>query len=134
MGLLDMVKNVLKSGDIQGGNPMMDTVMNMVANPSGGGLQGLVKTLQSSGLSDEVASWVSTRSNIPVSAEQIMKAFRGGQLGQIASKLGVSENEAAGELADVLPKVIDKLTPEGQIPEGDLLAKGLNMMKGKLFS
>ena len=134
MGLLDMVKNVLKSGDIQGGNPMMDTVMNMVANPSGGGLQGLVKTLQNSGLSDEVASWVSTRSNIPVSAEQIMKAFSGGQLGQIASKLGVSENEAAGELADVLPKVIDKLTPEGQIPEGDLLAKGLNMMKGKLFS
>jgi uncharacterized protein YidB (DUF937 family) len=45
----------------------------------------------------------------------------------------MSENEAAGGLADMLPNVIDKLTPDGQLPEGDLMAQGLNLLKGKLF-
>lgn len=133
MGLFDMVTGALKSGDTEGGNPLANIVMQMVSDPNSDGLQGLVKSFQDSGLGEQVASWVSTGSNLPISADQVKKAFEGVQLGQIARQLGVSENEAACELADMLPNVIDKLTPNGQIPEGDLLAQGLNMLKGKLF-
>jgi uncharacterized protein YidB (DUF937 family) len=81
-----------------------------------------------------VASWVGTGQNLPVSAEQIQAVLGSGQLGQIASQLGLNESQAAGGLADLLPQVIDSLTPNGQLPQGDdLLAQGLDMLKGKLF-
>jgi len=134
MGLLDMLKGVMRRGDKGGGGDLLINIaMQLVSNPNSGGLQGLVKLFQDRGLGEQAASWVSTGSNLPISADQIKKVFGGGQLGQIASQLGVSENEAAGGLADMMPKVIDKLTPNGQIPKGDLLAEGLNMLKGKLF-
>lgn len=131
MGLLDMVTGVLKGGG--GENPMMNIIMQLVSNPNSGGLQGLVKSFQGSGLGEQAASWVSSGANLPVSADQIMGAFGGDQLKQMAGQLGVSEHEAAGGLADMLPKVIDQLTPNGEIPEGDLLTQGLNMLKGNLF-
>ena len=111
----------------------MNIAMQMLSNQQTGGLQGLVKQFQSSGLGEQVASWISTGTNLPVSGDQIKKAFSGGQLGQIASQLGVSENDAAGGLANILPGLIDKLTPNGKIPEGDLMAQGLNLLKGKLL-
>lgn len=133
MGLLDIVKGAMESGDKGGQNPLMDIVMQMISNPNTGGLQGLLKSFQNSGLGEQVASWVSTGSNLPISPDQIMKVLGGEQISQISSQLGMSENDAASGLADLLPNVIDKLTPNGQIPEGDLLAQGLNLLKGKLF-
>jgi uncharacterized protein YidB (DUF937 family) len=134
MGLLDMVTGALGSSTANGENPLMNMVMQMVSNSNSGGLQGLLQSLQDGGLAEQAASWVGTGSNLPVSADQIKNALSSGQLGQIASQLGISEDDTAGGLADILPNVIDKLTPNGQIPEGDLLAQGLSMLKGKLFS
>ena len=59
----------------------------------------------------------------------------GGQLQDIAAQLGMSPEQATGGLADLLPQVVDNLTPRGQLPEGgDLLAQGLDMLKkGGLF-
>jgi uncharacterized protein YidB (DUF937 family) len=46
----------------------------------------------------------------------------------------MNESQAAGGLADLLPQVIDKLTPNGQLPQGDdLMGQGLEMLRGKLF-
>ncbi len=132
MGLLDTISGAL-GGNGAGENPLMNIVTQMISNKESGGLQGLLKTLQDSGLGDQVASWVGTGQNQPVSADQIKSALGNGQLGQIASQMGVSEHEAAGGLAEMLPHVIDKLTPNGQVPEGDLLSQGLNLLKGKLF-
>jgi len=134
MGLLDVVAGALTGSNAGGGSPLLGIVMKMLSNQgSGGGLAGLVQSFQSNGLGEQVASWISTGANLPVSGDQIKKAFGGGQLGQIASQTGVSENEAASGLADLLPNVIDKLTPDGKLPEGDLLAKGLSLLQGKLF-
>ena len=106
-------------------------VAQMIADPKSGGVKGLVKLFQDNGFGEQVKSWVSTEANLPISADQIKKVFGGGQLVQdIASALGVSEDEAAGKLADMLPDVIDKLTMYGQIPEGELLAQRLSIVKG----
>ncbi|MCP4396048.1 MAG: DUF937 domain-containing protein [bacterium] len=134
MGLLDMVTGLLKQGDTKGENPLMNIVAQMISNPDSNGLQGLIKSFQENGLGEHIASWVSTGENVSISDEHIKNVFGDDQLGQISSQLGVSENEAAGGLAEMLPKVIDQLTPDGQMPEGDLLAQGLDLLKGKLFS
>lgn len=137
MGLLDSVMNALESagGGNGGNNAMLDAVMQMLANRGGnGGLAGLVQAFQQHGLGEQMRSWIGTGQNLPVSPEQIQAALGSGPLGQIAAQLGMSESQAAGGLADLLPQVIDKLTPNGQLPQGDdLMAQGLELLKGKLF-
>lgn len=136
MGLLDSVVGSLTAGNAQGGNGLLDTVMQLIQNQPGG-LAGLVQSFQQGGLGEIVNSWVSTGQNLPISAEQLQSVLGGGRLQDIAAQLGVSPQQAAGSLADLLPQVVDKLTPNGQVPEGggDLLAQGLDMLKkGGLFS
>lgn len=136
MGLLDSVVGALAGGQGGGNSGLMDVVMQLI-NSQPGGLGGLVQSFQQGGLGDIVNSWVSTGRNLPVSAEQLQSVLGGGQLQDIAAKLGVSPEQASGSLAELLPQVVDRLTPNGQIPEGgtELLAQGMEMLKkGGLFS
>ncbi len=137
MGLLDSVMGALggAGGNGGGNNAMLDVVMQMLSSKGGnGGLAGLVQAFQKNGLGEQMSSWISTGQNLPISPDQIQAALGSGQLGQIAGQLGMNESQAAGGLADLLPQVIDKLTPNGQMPQGDdLMAQGLGLLKGKLF-
>ncbi len=135
MGLLDSVVGALAGGQSGGDNPLLGIVMQLLNNQPGG-LAGLVQSFQQGGLGDIVNSWVSTGQNLPISAEQLQSIFGSGQLQDIAAQLGVSAEQASGSLADLLPTVVDQLTPNGQLPQGgDLLSQGLDMLrKGGLFS
>lgn len=140
MGLLDSAMGALGgalggAGGSGSGNPMLDAAMRLLSNQGGnGGLAGLVQAFQDKGLGELIASWIGTGQNLPISADQIKAVLGGGQLGQIAGQLGMNESQAAGGLADLLPQVIDTLTPNGQMPQGDdLMAQGLALLKGKLF-
>jgi uncharacterized protein YidB (DUF937 family) len=125
MGLLDSVLGSLTNGGSGSGNRLLDTVLSMVSNPDSGGLAGLLARFQESGLGNLADSWVSTGRNLPISADQIRDALGSGQLGAIAERLGMSQGDAASKLAELLPGVVDKLTPDGQVPDagglGDLL-------------
>lgn len=135
MGILDSVVGALAGGQGGGSNGLMDVVMQLINNQPGG-LGGLVQSFQQGGLGEIVNSWVSTGQNLPVSAEQLQSVLGGGALQDIAAKLGVSPEQASGSLAELLPQVVDKLTPNGQLPEGGaLLAQGMDLLKkGSLFS
>jgi uncharacterized protein YidB (DUF937 family) len=134
MGLFDSVVGALAGGQSGNGNQLLDVVMQLI-NSQPGGLGGLVQSFQQGGLGEIVNSWVSTGQNLPVSPEQLQSVLGGGRLQDIAAQLGMSPEQATGGLADLLPQVVDNLTPTGQLPEGgDLLAQGLDMLKkGGLF-
>ena len=86
-----------------------------------GGLGGLTQVLESGGLGDAVRSWVGTGSNQAVSPDQVTQALGpGGQLQQLANTAGVSQDEAAQQLSSLLPEVINHLTPNGDVPQGQL--------------
>jgi uncharacterized protein YidB (DUF937 family) len=132
MGLLDgMAKGLL--GKILGGvssqNPLLDIVLGLITNPQTGGLQGLIQTFKEKGLGDAMSSWISTGENQPVSGDQIQHAMGGNFIQQIAKQLGSSKSEVSGGFANLLPDIIDKLTPNGKLPEGDQLSQGLEMLK-----
>lgn len=136
MGFLDSVMDAVGgAGGNGGGSPMQAVIMQLLSSQGqGGGLAGLVQAFQQHGLGEQMASWIGTGQNLPVSAEQIQSVLGNGQLGQIAARLGMNEAQAAGGLATLLPQVIDQLTPGGQLPQGnDLMAQGLALLKGKLF-
>ena len=135
MGFLDeMAKGVL--GKVLGGSsqsPLMDVVLGLISNPQTGGLQGLIQTFKEKGLGDVVSSWISTGDNQPVSGDQIQHAMGGNFIQQIAEQLGSSKSEVSGSLANLLPGIIDRLTPNGSLPEGDQLDQGLEMLKKSFF-
>lgn len=134
MGLLDSVVGALAGGQSGGNNALLQTVMQLINNPQTGGLAGLVQSFQQGGLGEIVNSWVSTGANLPISPEQIQRVLGNSSLQGLAAQLGVSPEQASGSLAELLPQVVDQLTPNGQVPQGgDLMAQGLDLLKGKLF-
>jgi len=131
MGLLDQLGSVL-GGDQGEQSGLLDSVMGLIQGQQGG-LGGLVEAFKQNGLGDVASSWVGTGENLPINAEQIQQVLGNEQVQQIASKLGISLDDASQGLAGLLPQVIDKLTPDGAIHEGGLMEAGLNLLKGKLF-
>ncbi len=96
---------------------------------SAGGLQGLLAKLQSGGLGDAVQSWIGTGANQPVSGDQLGGALGPDLMGMIAKQLGGSPQQASGTLAELLPGLIDQLTPKGQMPADNGLG-GLGALLG----
>ena len=126
MGLLDSVLGSAMgamSGGGQGGaggGDMLMRVLGGLLNPSGGagGLAGLVQQLQQGGLGDAVQSWVGHGQNLPVSPEQLHAALGGDQVSAMAQEAGVPQDDLMAQLSQMLPGVVDKLTPNGELPAG----------------
>ena len=133
MGLLDQIVKGLAGKFLGGGagaqNPLLDIALSLLSNPQTGGLGGLVETFKSKGLNDIVSSWVSTGQNLPISGNQIQEVLGSGLIQEFAKKLGASNEDVSGGLANLLPNLIDKLTPNGQLPEKDTLKQGLKMLR-----
>ena len=135
MGLLDSVVGSLTAGNTPGGTGLLEAVMQLIQNQPGG-LAGLVQSFQQGGLAEIVNSWVSTGQSLPVSGQQLASVLGSGPLQGMAAQLGLSPDQVAGSLADLLPQVVDQLTPNGQLPQGGdlLLAQGMDLLKkGGLF-
>jgi uncharacterized protein YidB (DUF937 family) len=99
-----------------------------------GGIGGIVQQLQSGGLAGAVQSWVGTGANQPVTGEQITQALNGTAVTQFAQKIGMDPAQVGTILAQVLPQVIDHLTPTGQVGEHNQLGEIAGaLLHSKLF-
>lgn len=134
MSLLD---SVLSGGNQAGGSDFVSLAGKLIQQA--GGVQGLVGMLHQGGLGQAVQSWVGTGANQAVSGDQLNQALQGGGLGAVlqeaAGKLGMDQGQLSGALAQVLPHVVDHLTPDGQVPaQGSGFDLGsLAGLAGKLF-
>jgi len=137
MGLLDQLAGQVigslgaQKQDSVSQSDLLGGVMGLINNA--GGLQGILQQLQASGIADQVASWIGTGENAPVSGNQITDALGADKVTQIAQHAGIEPEHAATGLAQLLPQIIDKLTPGGQVPQNELLEQGLSLLRGKLF-
>lgn len=134
MGLLDSVMGAV-SGHMQQNGGLSDVLGSLLANNSEvGGLNGLVEKFNQHGMGDIVSSWIGQGNNLPISADQITSALGNGTLGNIASQMGIDPAQLSGQLAQMLPGLIDKLTPNGALPEGGLGQSGdlMGMLGGLL--
>lgn len=123
MGLLDSVLGAALGGQsgaaTQGAGGIDPQVIMGVVGAlmnNAGGLSGILAKLQQGGLAEAAQSWVSTGANLPVSGEQLGGALGPELMGQIAQQFGGNSQQASGALADLLPQLIDQLTPQGQVP------------------
>jgi len=121
MGLLDSVMGALSGG--QSSQPgeqgaMLQAALGLLVNDGhGGGLSGLVTKFQQGGLGDVVGSWVGTGQNLPISADQLQQVLGSDMVAGLAAKFGLSPADVGGQLSQLLPQVVDKLTPNGALPD-----------------
>jgi uncharacterized protein YidB (DUF937 family) len=130
MGLLDgLLGNVLGSGAQQGQGSMLQIALQVIEQ--NGGLPGVISKFEHGGMADHVASWVGTGANMPISGAQLQEILGSGSIGEIAQRLGLSHTDASSGLAQVLPQVVDKMTPEGQVPadHGDMVARARALLE-----
>ena len=120
-------------GDGGGTGALLQIVAQMLSNNGqSGGLGGLLQQFQQAGLGREMNSWISTGQNLPISLDQLTKVFGQGQLQQMAQSAGMDVGQLGGQLTELLPQMVDKLTPDGQLPQGgfdDALAALSKMMR-----
>jgi len=129
MGLLDNLENMAMS-KVAGSNPEAAGVLEMIQNHPGG-INGLVQAFHSNGMGGMVNSWIGGGPNQSITPEQIQQVLGSGPVQALAQKLGVSPEQASSTLSQLLPTVMDKLSPNGAVPEHSSL---LQMGEGLLAS
>ena len=101
------------------GMPSPNDLSEIFKQIFGGGeaqkLPDVVKQFEEKGLRDEVDSWVRTGPNKPVSRRQIEDVFGQRELDDIARKRNIDRERLAEVLSRYIPKIIDELTPSGQL-------------------
>jgi uncharacterized protein YidB (DUF937 family) len=91
----------------------VDEVKNLIRERN---FDGLIQKLRESGLEEQVSSWVAKGQNMPVVGEQIKKALGNEKVVEIASKRGITSEQASDDLARTVPEVVDQVTPDGEVP------------------
>ena len=124
-GLGDILSGLTGGGGGKGGAGMgglLGSLLPMLGGLlAGGGLQKILSGFQAKGLSAQADSWVGTGENEPISGADVREVVGDEEISRIARELGVSEDEAAAAVAQVLPEVVDKVTPDGKLPPDDEL-------------
>jgi uncharacterized protein YidB (DUF937 family) len=112
----------------QSGNLILQVVLSMLQQ--NGGLEGVLDKFRQGGMAEQADSWVSTGQNMNISADQLQQVFGSSAISDLAAQLGMSEGQASSTMAQLLPDVINRLTPEGQVPESsnEEIAQGLSML------
>jgi uncharacterized protein YidB (DUF937 family) len=110
-----LVKKVTSGA--QGAQGSLSSLMNTMGGQTHAGFNNLLSTLSNNGLADQVKSWVGKGANQDVSGQQMASALGPDKLNEVAQSTGLSQSQVADHLAQQLPTVVDKLTPDGSVPD-----------------
>jgi len=102
------------------------------AQGAGGGLGDLLGQLQRTGFGTQAQSWVGRGENLPLPPGALEQVFGAGGLAEIARRVGISEDDASRGLSQLLPEVVDRVTPEGQVPQADALTASVDALARRL--
>ncbi len=103
----------------QSDNSLMAVIGSLLSSTGGsGGLAGLIQQFQQAGLGETIQSWIGKGQNLPISVDQLKQVFGADRMQQLAASAGMDQQQFGGQLSELLPKVIDGLTPDGEVPSG----------------
>lgn len=114
------------------GNMLLQLALSMLQQQ--GGLGGVLGKFREAGMGAQADSWVGTGQNMNISPNQLEQVLGSGALSDIASKLGMSQDQAGSAMSQVLPELINQLTPQGQVtPDSEnSVAEGLEALARSL--
>jgi uncharacterized protein YidB (DUF937 family) len=128
MGLMDEVLAMAGSSGAQQAqhSTALGAILSYINSPQVGGIAGLQRMFQQGGVGNILSSWISTGQNLPISASQLQNVLHGGALQQAAQQSGMDPSQLTSMMSSLLPHLIDKLTPNGQVPDASALQKILS--------
>ena len=104
---------------------VLDHILDLVRNQSHGGLGGLVKSFEEKVLGSVISSWIGTGANQQITADQVTRVVGQDRINAIAAKLGVPPETVSNQVAVMLPRIVDRLTPKGTVPQGKELEESV---------
>jgi uncharacterized protein YidB (DUF937 family) len=139
-GLGDILGQMMGGGTQRGGGGLGDVLGGMLgggaagggAGAGGGGLGGLLEQMSRAGYGDQARSWVGTGQNMPITPDALEQIFGRGGIGAIARQAGVSEADASQGLSELLPEVVNHVTPGGEVPDLDSLSASVGDLSRQL--
>jgi uncharacterized protein YidB (DUF937 family) len=129
----DIVKSAIGADDSSG--QVENKTQNLLSGSLGmleklGGIDGLIKKFQQSGMGDIAESWVSAGENKGIDPKQLTNVLGKDQVDAVARQANLPESQGASVLSQILPAMVDKLTPEGKAPESSNLASWAKVLLG----
>ena len=94
----------------------MSAILEYINSPQVGGVTGLQQMFRDKGLGGLISAWISNGPNPAISQDQLQNVVHGGALEAAASKFGIDPSQLLPMMSKLLPHVVDRLTPDGQIP------------------
>ena len=134
MALLDSIRGMLGQGG--GGKDVMSQLSSMLTGKGGDGmgLGRLLEQFKGAGLGDKADSWVGTGANQPLTPAEVQKAIGDDRLAKMSKQTGQSVGSLTTDLSKMIPDAVNKLTPDGKVPDpGDLMKMAKNLNLGKLL-
>jgi|SRR5271167_4647999 len=125
MGLIDEVLAMAGSSGAQQTQhaTALGAMMSYINSPQVGGIAGLQSMFQQGGLGHILSSWVGSGQSLPISPDQLQNVLHSGALQAAAQKAGIDPSQLTGAMSSLLPHLVDKLTPNGQVPDAGTLQK-----------
>lgn len=105
---------------------LLISLLGLIASPSGDGLSGFIDKFRRAGLGDLVDSWITNGDNKPISNEQLKSALGEETINAISRETGIDKEKATSAMALMVPRTIDTLTPNGEIPDEKILLDKIN--------
>ena len=121
MGLLDSLLGALSTGPNasqpgQGSALTQQLSVMLTGSATTGGLGDLVKSFETNGLSHIVGSWIGAGPNLAITAEQVQQVLGSGKIAAMAQSVGIQPAQLAQQLTQLLPQLVNHVTPNGQVP------------------
>lgn len=96
--------------------PDLGKLWKQLTDSVGGGMGEALEKLKKSSIGEQVQSWIGKGENKPVNADQLTQAIGQDKMDQIAHQAGTTPEQAAQTMAEKLPSMVDKMTPDGHLP------------------
>jgi uncharacterized protein YidB (DUF937 family) len=131
VSIFDTFSSVLGSTGVSPSR-FANLALGLIHSDHHGGLDGLLDRFKDLGLDDAVRSWVGTGKNLPVAREDVIRALGTARIAELAQAAGIPPQIAATELTNLLPQLIDRLTPGGKVPDKAGFNEALEALKNKI--
>ncbi|MDZ4728164.1 MAG: YidB family protein [Leptospira sp.] len=123
MSIFESLKAVAAQAvDLVQNNPQIIEGIKKIVEDNGG-VSGLVQKFKDKGFTDVASSWVGKGENASIGADDVLKVLGKDSIGDLASKVGMDPESTAGLVSNLLPLVIDKLSPDGNEPKDDVASQ-----------
>ncbi len=112
---------------------LLDCLFELLSDADQGGFTALISDFKVNGLGDVMSSWTGTGENLPVSALQIRQGMGEARIQALADATNSSPARVCGSLAELLPVLVNTLTPGGKLPDQKSLTHCLSFMRSRLL-